>query len=416
MKFISTRKSSPSVSASVAIINGLAPDGGLYVPESIPSLNLNNAPSYNDYPALAHFVLSPYFEGDVLEKDLYDICKEAFTFPIPLHYHNKNEAVLELFHGPTAAFKDFGARFLAIVMERLLTISKNTLTILVATSGDTGGAVAAAFHKRQNIEVKVLFPKGRVSARQERQLTCYEENITSFAVDGSFDDCQKMVKEAFMDSALSHHHLTSANSINLGRLLPQMVYAFSSSLEMFEKTGEKSTLIIPSGNVGNSCASFYAKEMGAPIKEIILSVNNNTTIVDYLKSGTYSGRASIATLANAMDVGDPSNMERLFHHSSFLHNMKAFSVSDEEIKRSIKEVYEKHSYIVCPHTATGEKVRKDLHLNSPTIVYATAHPAKFETIVEPIIQKKIEIPPLLNELLEKEQHFTSITADYHLLF
>ena len=421
MKFISTRGNSPAVMASEAIINGLAPDGGLYIPESLINLDISKAPHYSDYPHLAHFVLAPFFKGDVLEEDLLDICKEAFNFPIPLHYHNEKEAVLELFHGPTAAFKDFGARFLAISMERLLKKNNEHLTILVATSGDTGGAVAAAFHKREHIEVKVLFPKGRVSSRQEKQLTCFEDNITSFAVDGSFDDCQKMVKDAFMDKPLAKEMgLTSANSINLGRLLPQMVYAFSCSLEMKEKSHEDPTIIIPSGNVGNSCASFYAKEMGAPIKNIILSLNSNTTIVDYINSGMYKGRPSLSTLANAMDVGDPSNMERLFtlypHHESFIEHIKAYSVSDSEIQESIKDVYETHDYIVCPHTSTGEKVRKDLSLREPTIVYATAHPAKFETIVEPIIGKNVEIPTPLHALLEKEQHFTSIAPSYHLIF
>lgn len=421
MKFISTRGSSPAVSASVAIVNGLAPDGGLYIPTYLPSLDMKKAPHYSDYPALAHFVLSPFFKGDILEDQLLDICKEAFNFPIPLHFYNEKEAVLELFHGPTAAFKDVGARFLAIAMERLLKISNKHLTILVATSGDTGGAVAAAFHRRENIEVKVLFPKGRVSLRQEKQLTCFEDNITSFAVNGSFDDCQKMVKDAFMNKELTQKEgLTSANSINLGRLLPQMVYAFSSSLEIKERCKIDSTLIIPSGNVGNSCASFYAKEMGAPIKSIVLALNRNTTIVDYINSGVYEGRPSVSTLANAMDVGDPSNMERLFHlyesHESFIKNISAYSISDAEIKKSIKDVYTTHHYIVCPHTATGEKVRGNLHLDEPTVVYATAHPAKFETIVEPIINKEVAIPTPLKDLLDKEQHYTSIQADYHLIF
>ncbi len=421
MNFISTRGSSPPVSASVAIVNGLAPDGGLYIPEYLPILDMKKAPHYSDYPLLAHFVLSPFFEGDVLEDQLLDICKEAFNFPIPLHYLSEKEAVLELFHGPTAAFKDVGARFLAIAMERLLQLSNKHLTILVATSGDTGGAVAAAFHKREHIDVKVLFPQGRVSLRQEKQLTCFEDNITSFKVNGSFDDCQKMVKDAFMDKELTQKEgLTSANSINLGRLLPQMVYAFSSSLEMKERCKIEPTLIIPSGNVGNSCASFYAKEMGAPIKSIVLALNSNTTIVDYINSGEYTGRPSISTLANAMDVGDPSNMERLFHlyesHESFIKNISAYSISDAEIKMSIQEVYETHNYIVCPHTATGEKVRGLLLLDEPTVVYATAHPAKFETIVEPIIHKEIVIPPSLQQLLDKPQHVTSIDADYHLIF
>jgi threonine synthase len=230
-----------------------------------------------------------------------------------------------------------------------------------------------------------------------------------------------MVKNAFMDKELAEKEgLTSANSINLGRLLPQMVYAFSSSLEMYQKSGQRSVMIIPSGNVGNACASYWAKTMGAPIERITLALNSNKTIIEYLESGTYRGKDSIATLANAMDVGDPSNMERLFHlyssHEKFTEMVSAQSVDDKTIKETIKDIYEKYHYVICPHTATGEYVRDTNTFAFPTIVYSTAHPAKFETIVEPIIHTTIEIPTLLSQLLEKEQHFSQVGCDYHLIF
>ncbi len=421
MRYVSTRGTSPAVTASEAILRGLAPDGGLYIPESFPSLDMSRAPSYKELPALASFVLAPFFEGDELAGELEEMCRDAFSFPAPLHYHNSRESVLELFWGPTAAFKDFGARFLAVTMEHLLKKRGENLTILVATSGDTGGAVASAFHKREGLSVKVLFPEGKVSARQQKQLTVLQDNITSYAVKGTFDDCQKMVKDAFMDAEVAEkYHLSSANSINLGRLLPQMVYAFSSSMEVYSNTGIKPVAIIPSGNVGNSCASFWAKTIGAPIHSISLALNRNRTIIDYLVKKEYEKRPSIATLANAMDVGDPSNMERLFAlyptYEQFAIHVSAMSVSDELIREMIGKVFEQTGYTVCPHTATGEYMRRSGEYDRPTIVYATAHPAKFETIVEPVIGEAIPVPPQLQELLDKKQHYTTIDPDYHLLF
>lgn len=421
MRFVSTRGNSPRVSASEAILQGLAPDGGLYVPEYFPYIPIENFAHVTSYPELAYEVLAPFFVGDILEPELAEICAEAFNFASPLHWYNEKESVLELFWGPTAAFKDFGARFLAIAMQRLLQKKRQKLTILVATSGDTGGAVAAAFYKREGINVKVLFPQGKVSQRQEKQLTCWGENIEAYAVEGVFDDCQSMVKQAFMDLALVREYgLSSANSINLGRLLPQMVYAFYASLEVMIRTGKEPVVIIPSGNVGNSCGSYWARIIGAPIKKIVLALNANRTLLDYITTGKYEKRASIATLANAMDVGDPSNMERLIHlfgnHDEFTSEVSAYSVSDETIRTTIAEVWDEHSYVICPHTATGEHVRKLLHNFDPTVVYATAHPAKFDTIVEPVIGQEVPIPPQLATLLDKPSHSIAIKADYKELF
>lgn len=423
MNFVSTRRLSKPLTASEAILKGLADDGGLYVPESFPSMAHLNISNFASYPELAFEVLSPFFEDDKFlnSEDLAAICLDAFNFPVPLIQNAENETTLELFHGPTAAFKDFGARFLASTMEKLIEKQDRKLTILVATSGDTGGAVASAFHGKKGIDVKVLYPKGRVSQRQQKQLTVWGDNISAYEVDGTFDDCQKMVKDAFMDKELSEKWgLSSANSINLGRLLPQSVYYVYASYLYKTAYGKNPNFIIPSGNVGNSCGAYWAFSMGCPISSVALAVNSNTTIPDYLASGKYEPRQSIATLANAMDVGAPSNMERLFDLYGdidvFRDFVSSWSVDDETIKRTIKETYETEKYIICPHTACAERVRQDHFKNEPSIVVSTAHPAKFETIVEPLIGKTVEVPPSLSELLDKESHFTSVGTDYHEIF
>jgi threonine synthase len=421
MFYTSTRKNAPAVRASDAIMQGLAPDGGLYVPQSFPSLSALPYGEISSYPELAFEVLAPFFEEDPLLELLPEICVDAFNFPVSLHPLGEQQMVLELFGGPTAAFKDFGARFLAASMEQILRQRGEQLTILVATSGDTGGAVAAAFAGKERIRVKVLFPKGRVSDRQKQQLTCWGGNIEAYEVDGSFDDCQRMVKEAFMDKGLSMaHNLSSANSINLGRLLPQSVYYVYAS-QVFEKAfGVKPTIIIPSGNVGNATAAYWAHTMGAPIDRIVLALNANRTIADYLTSGEYEGRSSVQTLANAMDVGDPSNMERLFALYPTIEAMRAmltaYSVDDEQIKRTIGEVYQESGYILCPHTATAERVRRDHFADKPSIIVATAHPAKFEQTVEPLVGKSVEIPAQLAALLDKPTEYRSIGPDYRALF
>lgn len=415
--YVSTRSVTGDKStASEAILKGLAPDGGLFIPESIPSIpedfTLSKGAWYAMYQAM-----KPYFEGDELEGDLEEIAKNAFSFPVPFH-HNEGKDTLELFYGPTAAFKDFGARFLAFSMEKLLEKRNRDLCILVATSGDTGGAVASAFHNRKHLSVKVLFPKGRVAERQQKQLTCWDGNVESYEVDGTFDDCQKMVKDAFMDSSLSG--LSSANSINLGRLLPQMAYYVYASSLYKEIYGREAVFIIPSGNVGNSTGAFWAKAMGAPIKSIVLAVNANRTIPDYLESGEYRSRPSVETLANAMDVGAPSNMERLFAMfpsvEEFRANVASYSVSDDEIRRTIGEEYRESGHIICPHTACGERVRRDHYADEDTVVVATAHPAKFERIVEPIIGGHVAIPKQLFDILQKPSAAKSIGTDYHALF
>ena len=398
MKFQSTRGSSPKVTISQAIDAGLAPDGGLYVPETFPQYT---GGEFNLVETLA-----PFFKGDPLEPFLNKICESAFNFPIPLI-----KDVLELFHGPTAAFKDVGARFLAECQSRL---NESNRTVLVATSGDTGGAVAAAFHGRKNFEVVILFPKGMVSPRQLQQLTCWGDNVRAYAVRGTFDDCQRMAKEAFHDPWWkSNTTLTSANSINIGRLLPQMIYYAQSSVEYFKKFGTKPGFIIPSGNLGNSVAALWAKKMGFPIGKIVMATNANQAVGDYLKTGKNTPHQTINTLANAMDVGNPSNLERVINLypvlDDFRVDVESISVSDEEIKQTIIEGA-KLGNIWCPHTATAVYAKKKL-MGDAWIIVATAHPAKFESIVEPLIQQKIEVPSLLLELLSKPSHYKEINAD-----
>ncbi len=420
MKFISTRGNSPSLSASEAILKGLAPDGGLYVPEKFPEIEISD--SYkNNYSDFASEIIKPFFKNDPLYDEISEICKKSFTFNVPLHWLNDKQAVLELFHGPTAAFKDFGARFLANVMERLQKGKDRELTILVATSGDTGSAVASAFHNKKGIQVKVLYPEGRVSKRQEKQLTCWDNNISSYCVKGNFDDCQKMVKTAFQSEELANEwNLSSANSINLGRLLPQIVYFYYSSLLYKDQTGKMPLIIVPSGNVGNAVGAYWAKELGAPIEKIVLAVNANTTIPDFLETGVYESRPGIATIANAMDVGNPSNMERIrtlfptFKQIS--DNLKAVSVSDKYIRESIRNTYNNFDYIMCPHTAAGEWLRQKDYSMENTIVVSTAHPAKFETVVEPEISRTIDIPDSLEEMMKKNSNFSLINPDSRYLF
>ncbi len=419
IEYVSTRSKDGVVfSASEAILKGLAPDGGLFVPRALPGIDKDYTVEKGLGRAM-YLAIKPFFEGDELENELEDICRDAFSFPLPFHTSKDKYLYMELIYGPTSAFKDFGARFLACTMERLLRKRGEKKTILVATSGDTGGAVASAFFGRENLSVKVLFPKGRVADRQRAQLTSWGGNVEAYEVRGSFDDCQRMVKEAFMDAAISSS-LSSSNSINIGRLLPQMAYYAYASTLFFEMYGVKPTFIVPSGNVGNVTGAYWAMEMGYPIEKIVLACNANRTIPDYLESGEYKPRESVKTLANAMDVGAPSNMERLFDlyptFSLFSSKVSAYSVSDDEIRRTIKEVYDDEGYIICPHTACGERVRRDHLSTCPSIVVETAHPAKFNTIVEPLLGITIPIPSSLYALMQKEENAKEIGTDYKELF
>jgi len=410
MKVISTRDSGLKLPLSEAILLGLAKDGGLFVPTVWPQdLENFSCENFHDY---AYRALAPYFKDDALEDELPDFIQGAFNFPLKLNFYAEEHALLELFHGPTHAFKDFGARFLAQVLS---SIGQKTgeLTILVATSGDTGGAVAAAFHDRPGIKVVILYPKDRVSPLQEQQLTCWGNNIKSLRVDGSFDDCQRLVKEALQDPIFNKsHRTTSANSINIGRLLPQMAYhGFSASL-FYQQVGKRPNLVIPSGNLGNAFAAFWAKKMAAPIENILMASNANNTIPEYLASGTYRAQKPIATLANAMDVGDPSNMQRLLHLIPEIENLRkisgAVSVNDSEINAEIARFYTQYQNMICPHTAVATFAAHKIFQDLPYLVSATAHPAKFLEVIEPILQQKIPLPTNLAKLLTKESKVLDI--------
>jgi threonine synthase len=414
MRYLSTR-GRESVGLVDAVFRGLAADGGLYVPDDLPRLVAADFKG-ESLAEIAAELLAPFFSGSGLERELGAICRRALDFPVPLRPvidAHAELSVLELFHGPTAAFKDIGARFLAELMERALPAAgrdPRPLTILVATSGDTGGAVAAAFHGRRNIRVGVLFPKGQVSPRQQHQLTCWGDNILAFEVDGVFDDCHALVKAAFADPGLrERHRLTAANSINVGRLLPQVAYHAAASLWHWRRHGTTSGAIVPTGNLGNGVACVWARAIGLPIREVIFAVNANRTIPDFLATGQWQPRASQATLASAMDVGNPSNMERLRDllpdFSALRDAVEAYPVDDDAIRSQIAKDYQRYGEIWCPHTATGFCVYDHLPAARksarPWIVSATAHPAKFEGVVEPLIGREVPVPESLRVLLER---------------
>ena len=423
MDFFSTRQSSASpgaaVTLSAALRQGLAADGGLYLPASWPRFDAPSGAAPITLADIADRLIGPFAAGDALAAPLADIDRDAFNFPaphVPLDRDGRY-GVLELFHGPTAAFKDFGARFLAACFQRLQRPGDLPINILVATSGDTGGAVAAAFHRRPGIRVTVLFPKGLVSPTQERQLTCWGDNVASCAVRGTFDDCQALVKQAFTDPQLRQQfQLSSANSINLGRLLPQAVYYAATSLQSYRQYGEPLSFIIPSGNLGNVFACLAARQMGLPIGDIVLAHNANRPVVDYLDTGRWQPRPSIATLASAMDVGNPSNMERLQSIFSSIDALRAAiraeSVDDDAIRARIRADVATYDQVWCPHTATAAEVYARLpaaeRASKRWCIVATAHPAKFPEIVEPLIGRAVAAPRSLQDLLSRPSHFETI--------
>lgn len=401
MKCVSTRGAGP-VPLTTALAQGLAPDGGLYV---FPLARAEGVRLGESLAETATSLLTPLFDGESL--DVAAVTHAAFTFDAPLLPLDEGTWLLEQFHGPTAAFKDFGARFLAEALSRL---GLGPTTILVATSGDTGAAVAAAFHRRPGFRVVILYPDGRVSARQAHQLGAFGDNVRTFRVAGSFDDCQRLAKEAFADAGLvSRHGLSSANSISLGRLLPQMASYAHASLVLAARGVGPVDVVVPTGNLGNALACLMAKRMGLPIGRVVLATNANRVLPDFLETGTYRPTPSRATLANAMDVGAPSNLERLRFWwpevDALRAELSADWVDDETIRRTIASTFRSARTAICPHTACGVAVRDRLRAKGhtgPLLVAATAHPAKFETIVEPLIGEPVEVPAPLAALLSKQ--------------
>ena len=414
MNVTSTRGGGADLPLAEALLRGTAGDGGLFVPLRLPR-GAVRWPAGAALAGSALAMLAPFFVEDRLEPELPAMVAEAFTFPAPLvPLRSRGDYVVELFHGPTAAFKDFGARFLAACVRRLHPSGGGTRTVLVATSGDTGSAVAAAFHRMPGVRVVLLYPDGRVSPRQAHQLGAFGDNVIALRVAGSFDDCQAMVKAAFADPELAPLRLTSANSISLGRLLPQIAYHAHAAWA----SGGTLNLIVPTGNLGNALAAVWARELGAPIGDVVLATNANQTLSEFFQGGVYRARPSVPTLANAMDVGDPSNFERLAwtfpDPAELRRRVRARAVSDEHISRTIQQGERRHGQVFCPHTAAGVYVLEQIRASGGRgawAVAATAHPAKFESIVEPLVGHPVEVPPALAELLGRPSRAEPLAAD-----
>jgi len=408
-----------------ALAAGLAAKGGLYVPAALPAFALTDFADCASLPAIAQRLLTPFFAGSSLAPALREICLEALDLPAPivnLHSVAGNSThLLELFHGPTAAFKDFAARFLAACLARLRTRDDPLRTVLVATSGDTGGAVAAAFHRRPGFRVVIVYPDGRVSPRQAHQLGAFGDNVHALRVAGSFDDCQRIVKQVLGDRDLATRlALTSANSISLGRLLPQMAYYAYAALQLRRSAALDAavapTVIVPTGNLGNALAAILVREMGLPLGDIHFATNANRTLPDFFSGADYHGRPGVATLANAMDVGDPSNFERLawFFKDRDVRSSGIFahSIDDTTLSARIAAGEADYGQVWCPHTACAVEVLEQLRAGAsgPFLLVATAHPAKFDNVVEPLVGHPVAAPPALAELLARPSHSEMLDA------
>ncbi|MDH5824741.1 threonine synthase [Luteimonas sp. RD2P54] len=420
MKFVSTRGGAPACTIDAALAAGLAPDGGLYVPERIPVLRFDT-PAAN-LAGTARTLLAPYFAGSPLQARLPELCAHAYDFDAPLRpLAGPADFMLELFHGPTAAFKDYAARFLAEALAALRDpAARITTTILVATSGDTGAAVAAAFDGRPGFEVVILYPDGRVSPRQAHGLACWSDNVRTFRVPAHFDDCQHLARQALADSELrAGRVLTSANSISLGRLLPQAAYYAHVAVQHRAAHGVALNFVIPTGNLGNASAAVLARRMGAPVGDIVLACNANDALPRYFAGGGFAPRPAVATLANAMDVGAPSNFERLRHwhrdDAELRDALAARGVDDATIAATIRSAPARHGVVPCPHTATAlhllERIRDAGDARAWAVV-ATAHPAKFESIVEPLVGHAVPPPAALAECLRRPARARVLANEY----
>ncbi len=411
MRYYSLKRKSPDVSFQEAVLNGLAPDRSLYFPESIsilPKKFFENIDQYSNeeiaYKAIKQFI------GDEIPKEVLKyIIKDTLHFDFPIIPINDSIVTLELFHGPTMSFKDIGASFMARCLGYFNRKNNNKLTVLVATSGDTGGAVAHGFLGIKGIEVVIVYPTGKVSDIQERQLTTFGQNITAIELYGYFDDCQEMVKKAFLDNEIKRK-LTSANSINIARWLPQMFYYFIAYKKVYKQKKEV-IFSVPSGNFGNICAAIMAKRLGLPIKHFIASTNINDTVPNYLANGVYNPKPSKNTISNAMDVGNPSNfirIQQLFDNDLNLmkNSFSAYSFTDKETKNAMKQIYNNSKYLADPHGAVGylgAKLFQKKHSKSLCIFLETAHPVKFMDIIKETLSVRIAIPEQIKSVLEKEK-------------
>jgi threonine synthase len=423
MNWISTRGASPAVPFIDALFAGTAPDGGLYMPERIEPLAAETLEALReaDVVEIATRVGAHLLKGEITEAALRPLVADALDFPIPLVPVTERVWALELFHGPTLAFKDVGARVQARLLHHFT--DGTPLTILVATSGDTGSAVAQAFHRVPDTRVVVLYPEGKVSDVQEAQMASMGDNITAVALQGTFDDCQRLVKQAFADDELRRHvWLTPANSINLGRLLPQVFYYFLTA-RLAGRPGAAGTapiIAVPSGNFGNLTAGLIAKRLGLPVQRFVAGTNVNDAVPQYLRTGDYEPRPSVRTVANAMDVGAPSNFERMQAMyggdvAALRRDVVGSAYSDEQVVAEIRRVHRRHGYILDPHSAIAWLALQDVlerDRESSGVFIATAHPAKFREVVEPAIGEDVPLPAVLADAVSRPRHSLSMAADY----
>lgn len=426
MLYFSTNNNSPKVNFKEATIKGLAPDKGLYFPETIPSLDkelIGNIEQFTN-EEIAFKVIQPYVGDAIPDEELNRIVSDTINFDFPLVKIDENIFALELYHGPTLAFKDVGARFMSRCLGHFVKNDpgnfREKITVLVATSGDTGGAVANGFYNVDGVDVVILYPSAKVSSVQELQLTTLGKNISALEVEGSFDDCQKMVKEAFADEELNKKmFLTSANSINVARWLPQQFYYFF-AYKQWAKKNDPPVISVPSGNFGNICAGLLAKCSGLPVSHFIAACNTNDVVTEYLETGHYVPKKSIVTISNAMDVGSPSNFVRILElfdqeFISLKNNMSSYSFSDEQTRTILKQVYLDKNYLLDPHGAVGYAALKKYlsgYSNLAGIVLETAHPVKFYDVVETIIEQAVPMPSSVNNLLKLKKESVKMGGKY----
>lgn len=423
MMYYSTNKKAARASLQEAVVKGLASDRGLYMPEVIKQLPTNFFEKMKElsFQEIAYTVADAFFGEDVDAASLKEIVYDTLSFDVPLVHVNDNIYSLELFHGPTLAFKDVGARFMSRLLGYFIKKEgQKEVNVLVATSGDTGSAVANGFLGVNGIHVYVLYPKGKVSPIQECQFTTLGQNITALEVDGVFDDCQALVKSAFMDADLNAHlKLTSANSINVARFLPQAFYYFYAVAQLQKMGMDKNIVVcVPSGNFGNITAGLFGKKMGLPVKRFIAANNRNDIFYQYLKTGVYSPKPSIQTIANAMDVGDPSNFARILDlygnsHDATTAEISGCTYNDEQISETLRNCYRKNHYLLDPHGAVGYRALSEyLQPDEVGVFLETAHPAKFKDTVEKIIGDKVEIPAKLQAFMKGEKKSIAMTKDF----
>ena len=421
MKFYSTENKSLRSTFKEALFLGMPSDRGLYMPGNIPNLSNYFTPeSKMSIQEIGFLVAEKFIDKELSNNDIYDIIENSITFNAPNKHLYNSIFCLELFHGPTFAFKDFGARFMARCMEKFIRQNNKTTNILVATSGDTGSAVANGFYDVEGINVIILFPKGKVSQIQEKQLTTLDKNIYALEIDGTFDDCQRLVKKAFLDKSIREKiNISSANSINIGRLVPQSFYYIDSFLQ-FSNKNKKNIFCVPSGNFGNVTAGILSKKMGLSIDKFIAATNSNDVVPEFFKTNIFNPKASVRTISNAMDVGNPSNMIRIMDIYNKLENLQkdmlSWSFNEDETKNCIVETFTEYNYLIDPHSAIGLLGLQTYFKNNSDKINAvflgTAHPSKFSDVIEPLLNIKIELPTKLQETMKKEKKSKFLKNNY----